>query len=187
MPNLYIIAGPNGAGKTTFAQEFLPKHAKCDQFVNADLIAKGLSPFSPESVAFRAGRLVLEQIHALAKKRCDFGFETTLSGRTYFPMLYDLKAQGYSLHLFYLWVPDLKIALDRIAERVRKGGHDVSEKIVRRRYDKGVRNFFKVYQSLLDSWVIFDNSSAEPRLIAIEKAGILQVADSAMFQQMSKF
>jgi predicted ABC-type ATPase len=102
-------------------------------------------------------------------------------------MLYDLKAQGYSLHLFYLWVPDLKIALDRIAERVRKGGHDVSEKIVRRRYDKGVRNFFKVYQSLLDSWVIFDNSSAEPRLIAIEKAGILQVADSAMFQQMSKF
>ena len=110
-PQLYLIAGPNGAGKTTFARKFLPRYAQCDQFVNADLIAGGLSPFSPEAAALRAGRLMLERIEALAKRREDFGFETTLSGVTYVSLLRRLKAHGYQIHVFFLWIPTVEMAL----------------------------------------------------------------------------
>jgi len=112
-PQLYIIAGPNGAGKTTFAREFLPHYAHCKQFINADLIASGLAPFSPETEALRAGRLMLEQIRSLAKEKADFGFETTLSGVTYAALLRQLKAQGYRIQLFFLWIPTVEIALAR--------------------------------------------------------------------------
>jgi len=185
-PNLYIIAGPNGAGKTTFAREFLPHYAKCENFVNADLIAGGLSPFSPEAAAMRAGRLLLEQIRLLASKRSDFGFETTLSGVTYVSFLRRLKAQGYRMHLFFLWIPTVEVALARIADRVRRGGHDIPEKVVRRRFHKGIQNLFTRYRPLLDLWMLFDNSGAEPRLIAREEVGELRVFDQKLFAKITE-
>ena len=130
-PSLYVIAGPNGAGKTTFAKEFLPHYAKCENFVNADLIAQGLSPFSPAAAGIKAGRLLLKQIHEFAEQRADFAFETTLAGKTYVRFLRRLKQQGYVIHLFFLWIPTVEVALARIADRVRRGGHEIPEKVVR--------------------------------------------------------
>ena len=124
-PNVYIIAGPNGAGKTTFARQFLPLYAKCKNFVNADLIAQGLAPFSPETMGIKAGRILLEQIHHLAEQKSDFAFESTLSGTAYVSFLQKLKSKGYVIHIFYLWVPKVELSLARIKERVAKGGHNV--------------------------------------------------------------
>ena len=110
-PSLYVIAGPNGAGETTFAREFLPHDAKCENFVNADLIAQGLSPFSPAAAGIKAGRLLLKQIHEFAERRADFAFETTLSGKTYVSLLQRFKQQGYAIHLFFLWIPSVELAI----------------------------------------------------------------------------
>jgi predicted ABC-type ATPase len=184
-PNLYIIAGPNGSGKTTFATEFLPRYAKCKNFINADLIAKGLSPFSPQTAAIHAGRLVLKQIRDFSDKKMDFGFETTLSGKTYFPLLKALKARGYCIRLFFLWVPDPGLSLARIKERVTLGGHDVPKEVVLRRFDRSIYNFLKVYQSLLDSWDLFDNSASRPRLIA-KKNGQVEVFDQKLFDEITE-
>jgi len=185
-PTLYIIAGPNGAGKTTFARRFLPVYAECREFVNADLIAQGLAPFSPEAAAFRAGRLMLEEIGKLGRQRRDFGFETTLSGKTYLPLLREMKDRGYSMHLFFLWIPRVELSLERVASRVRQGGHNVPEPVVRRRFNKGISNFFRHYRPLLDSWIIFDNSSETPRIIAQEEAGQLRVTLPELFAILSR-
>lgn len=185
-PNLYIIAGPNGAGKTTFAKEFLPHYAKCDNFVNADLIAQGLSPFSPAAARIKAGRLLLKQIHEFAERRADFAFETTLAGKTYVSLLRRLKQRGYVTHLFFLWIPSVDLAVARIKHRVAEGGHDVPVMDVRRRFGRSVQNFFKVYRPLLDSWTLFDNSTTRPSLIAEEKAGKLALVDAALFAKISK-
>jgi len=185
-PSLYIIAGPNGAGKTTFAREFLPHYAKCENFVNADLIAGGLAPFSPETAALRAGRLLLEQIQLLASKRSDFGFETTLSGVTYASLLQKLKAQGYRIHLFFLWIPSVEMALARIADRVQRGGHEIPELVVRRRFHKGVDHLFGLYRPLLDTWTLFDNSGLAPRPIAREEVGELRVLDQSLFARIKE-
>jgi predicted ABC-type ATPase len=126
-PNLYIIAGPNGAGKTTFARKFLPQYVECLEFVNADFIAGGLSPFAPERAAIHAGRLMLEQIHSLTERGLDFGFETTLSGKTYVKLLQEMKRRGYFIHIFFLWITDVELALERIKLRVRNGGHHIPE------------------------------------------------------------
>lgn len=147
---LYIIAGPNGAGKTTFAKEFLPRDAECLEFVNVDMIAGGLSPFAPQKAAIRAGRLMLEQIHSLRNRGLNFGFETTLSGKTNIKLLKDLKKRGYQIHLYFLWIPTVKLALERIATRVKSGGHDVPELVVRRRFNKSLPNFFK--SSTISLW-----------------------------------
>src|SRR6202140_3136214 len=117
MPNAYIIAGPNGAGKTTFAREFLPHYADCKNFINADLIAQGVSPFSPETAAVRAGRLMLNEIDEFARRGVDFGFETTLSGRAHMNLIRHLKHRGYGVNIFYLWVPSVDLALSRVRER----------------------------------------------------------------------
>jgi len=183
-PCLYIVAGPNGSGKTTFAREFLPDYAHCKEFINADLIAGGLSPFSPEAAAMRAGRLLLEQIHLLASRRNDFGFETTLSGVTYVSLLRRLRAQGYRVQLFFLWIPTVEMALARIADRVRRGGHDIPEKVVRRRFHKGLQNLFTRYRPMLDSWMLFDNSGMIPQLIAREELGEFQVLDQMLFEKI---
>ena len=164
--NLYIIAGPNGAGKTTFAREFLPKFAQCAEFINADLIAQGLSPFSPQRSALKAGKLLLEQIDTLTRSKKDFAFETTLSGRTYLNLLKNLRKRDYVIHLFFLWIPKINLALERIKTRVELGGHDVPEKDVRRRFQRGVVNLFQLYNPVLDSWIIFDNSTEHPTIIA---------------------
>jgi len=126
-PNLYIVAGPNGAGKTTFAREFLPNYADCRNFSNVDLIAAGLAPLAPQTAAFRAGRLVLEEIERFANQRADFGFETTLSGRAYLGLIRELKNKGYELHIFFVSMPNVAVALSRIKKRVLLGGHDVPE------------------------------------------------------------
>jgi len=185
-PTLYIIAGPNGAGKTTFAREFLPHYAKCENFVNADLIAQGLSPFSPAAAGIKAGRLLLKQIHEFAERRADFAFETTLAGKPYVSLLGKLKQQGYTTHLFFLWIPSVELALVRIRERVAKGGHDVPVADVRRRFGRSVQNFLKVYKPLFDSWTVFNTSTAPPALIAKEEGGKLTVADADVFARIFK-
>ncbi|MBI2095395.1 MAG: zeta toxin family protein [Candidatus Omnitrophica bacterium] len=184
--NLYIIAGPNGSGKTTFAKKFLPLYAHCENFINADLIAQGLSPFSPSVAAMKAGRLVLQEIRGLAAKGADFAFETTLSGKTYLSFLKALKSKGYQIHLFFLWIPSAELALGRIKDRVAGGGHDVPAVDVRRRFHRSSYNFLKFYRPLLDSWYLFDNSTAAHCLVAKEKGGKLSVTNAELFMKISK-
>lgn len=185
-PQLYIIAGPNGAGKTTFAKKFLPQYASCNNFVNADLIAGGLSPFSPHSAAIKAGKLLLGEIHNLAGKKLDFAFETTLSGKTHASFLREQRARGYSIHLFFLWIPSVELAIGRIKDRVASGGHDVEDADVRRRFSRSISNLFNIYRPLLDSWYLFDNSTDIPRLIAKEKSGHLAAIDADLFTKISR-
>jgi predicted ABC-type ATPase len=183
-PEIHVIAGPNGAGKTTFALTYLPRYAGCLQFVNADLIAAGLSPFAPETAAVTAGRLMLGQIHRLAAQRADFALETTLAGGGHQAMLRNYRQQGYVVSLYFLWLPTVQLALERVAERVRKGGHNVPEEDVRRRYRRGVRNLFQDYRPLLDTWFVFDNSGPDPRAVAVEHAGALSVVDQQIFRRV---
>jgi predicted ABC-type ATPase len=184
--HIYIIAGPNGAGKTTFAKEFLPHFAKCDEFVNADLIASGLSPFSPGETALQAGRLMLQRIHDLALKNKDFGFETTLSGKSYLPQFRKLRQQGYKIHLIFLWLPNVNLAIKRVEDRVRQGGHHVPEDVIRRRFDRGVRNFFANYQVLSDTWIIYDNSGRSPLKIAFGAGRDEQILDQDQYALLKK-
>jgi predicted ABC-type ATPase len=184
--NVYIIAGPNGAGKTTFATKFLPEYVKCPNFVNADLIARGLSPFSPGAVTIKAGKLVLEQIHYFANKGVDFAFETTLAGKLYVNLLKSLKAKGYNICLFFLWVPNTDLAVSRIKNRVAQGGHDVPTKDVLRRFNRSISNFFRLYQPFLDSWILFDNSGAVPILIAEKKKVKITIVDESLYNDIIK-
>jgi predicted ABC-type ATPase len=153
-PQLRIIAGPNGSGKTTFVRDFLPRYVQVPHFVNADLIAAGLAPFAPETMAMKAGRLVLAEIRRFADQRLDFAFETTLSGRTYEPMLRQFRQQGYLIYLYFLWLPDVALNLKRVAHRVQLGGHNVPEDDVRRRYRRGIANFLNVYRQWADHWIV---------------------------------
>ncbi|MEO6624958.1 MAG: zeta toxin family protein [Burkholderiaceae bacterium] len=164
-PKIIIIAGPNGAGKTTFAREFLPLEADCPIFVNADLIASGLSPFAPESVAIQAGRLMLHEFDQHLEKHESFAFETTLSGLVYAKKIPVWRAAGYKVELFFLGLPTADFAVQRVAERVRQGGHDIPEATIRRRFHSGLRLFGTVYQALVDEWMLFDNAGDEPILL----------------------
>lgn len=165
-PKVYIIAGPNGAGKTTFATHFLPHSENCLEFVNADLVAQGLSPLAPQSATMAAGRIFLQRLQELARLQSDFAFETTLSGKAYVPFLKAIKRQGYAIHLIYLWLNSEKLALARVAFRVKQGGHAVPRQDVIRRYGQGLHQFFHLYQPLVDTWTLFDNSDREPKLVA---------------------
>lgn len=185
-PNCFIIAGSNGAGKTTFATRFLPNYADCVNFINPDLIARGLSPFDPDVALARAGRLVLEGIQQAATSRGDFAFETTLSGRSYVRVIRDLRAAGYRVHMFYLWIPGPELALLRIRERVRQGGHNVPAAAVRRRYARTLGNLIHLYRPLLDTLRAFDNSTREPRLIFEDEDGQTTVYDANLYQQMTR-
>jgi predicted ABC-type ATPase len=161
--DLYIIAGPNGVGKTTFAREFLPNYADCKNFVNADLIAQAMAPFSPETAAVRAGRMMLHEIRSFAQRRVSFAFETTLSGRSYMVLLRQLKAQGYQIHVFFLGVKHVDLALSRVKERVSRGGHDVPEPVIRRRFDRSIRNFLGHYRQLADDWTLSTTQAQPPQ------------------------
>ena len=165
VPRCIIIAGPNGAGKTTFAREFLPRDEGVVHFVNADLIAAGLSPFRPELVALAAGRLLLRELDRLAASRKDFAFESTLSGLTYVSRLRRWRAAGYRIEIVFLSLVSPQLALRRIAARVRQGGHNVPRADVLRRFDRGRVNFDRVYRLLSDAWAVYDNSGPHPRLL----------------------
>ena len=164
---IFVIAGPNGAGKTTFAREFLPKEARCPFFVNADLIAEGISPLAPRAAEIRAGRLMIEEIAAHVQRRESFALETTLSGRRYARMIPQWQEIGYEVVLIYLYLPKVELAIERVRERVRQGGHHVPEEIIRHRYEMGWRNFNHVYRRLVDRWFLYDNSGRVP--IVLEK------------------
>jgi predicted ABC-type ATPase len=164
-PQIIIIAGPNGAGKSTLAPFLLRDAFGPMQFVNADSIAAGLSPFRPDSVAFEAGRLMLRRIHDLARQRENFAFESTLASRSYAPWIEALRRQGYEFHLIFLSLSSADLAVQRVKERVRAGGHDVSEQVVRRRFVGGVRNFFRLYRALADTWLMYDNSTENKPLL----------------------
>jgi predicted ABC-type ATPase len=162
---IIIIAGSNGAGKTTFAREFLPKEAGCPVFVNADLIAAGLAPFEPATVAIRAGRLMIEEMELHVREKRSFAFETTLSGRRYARMIPQWQGIGYRIKLVYLYLQDVKIAIERVHVRVNQGGHDVPEGVIRRRYEGGWKNFQQIYKRLVDTWVLYDNSGETPLMV----------------------
>ena len=162
---IIIIAGPNGAGKTTFARAFLPAEAQCPRFINADLIAAGLSPFLPETAAFKAGRLMLQEIASCAEHGESFAFETTLSGLVYLRHIRDWRELGYHVSLFFLRLPSADMAIARVAERVRQGGHNIPEFAIRRRFDSGRKNFENRYRDAVDAWALYDNSGNEPVLI----------------------
>ena len=164
-PRCILIAGPNGAGKTTFARRYLPENAGVVHFVNADLIAAGLSPLKPEIAAIAAARIVLGEIDRLVADRSDFAFETTLSGLTYVRRIPSWKRAGYRIDIVYLKLSSSRLALRRVAARVRQGGHNVPQADVLRRFARGWDNFQRVYRSLADSWAVYDNSGRAPQLL----------------------
>jgi predicted ABC-type ATPase len=159
-PFVIAIAGPNGAGKSTLAPYLIRDEYGLVEYVNADSIALGLAAFGPESVAFEAGRIMLRRIRSLAGQHTSFAFETTLASRSYARLVKTPRADGYEFHLIYLWLSSADLAVQRVRERVRRGGHNVAEEVIRRRYVKGVRNFFEAYIALADTWGIYDNSSS---------------------------
>ena len=164
-PQVVVIAGPNGAGKTTLAPFLLRETLGVLEYVNADPIALGLSGFDPGSVAFEAGRVMLNRLHDLAEQRKTFAFESTLAGKSYAGWIRKLRNDGYNFQLMFLWLRSPDLAVQRVRERVRAGGHDVAEEIVRRRYPAGLRNFWRLYQPLADTWAVYDNSDVPSPLI----------------------
>jgi predicted ABC-type ATPase len=166
MPNLYIIAGCNGAGKTTASLTILPEILNCREFVNADNIAAGISPFNVEGVAVEAARIMLHRINELLAIGSDFGIETTLATRSYVNLVRKAQAMGYTVSLIYIWLTSPDLALQRVAERVRKGGHNIPEHVVRRRYKLGAHNLFHLFMPICDTWIIADNSMDQLNTIA---------------------
>jgi predicted ABC-type ATPase len=165
-PSVVIIAGPNGAGKSTTAPLILRGALDVLEFVNADDIARGLSPFNIEGAAVAAGRIMLARLRDLARQRVSFAFETTLASRSFVPWLKELKGDGYAFHLVFLWLPSAEFAVTRVASRARQGGHSIPPETIRRRYHGGVRNFFRLYRPIATTWVVFDSSDARRLLIA---------------------
>jgi predicted ABC-type ATPase len=166
-PQVIVIAGPNGAGKTTLSPFLLRDKLGVLEYVNADPIALGLSGFDPASVAFEAGRVMLNRLHDLAEQHRTFAFETTLAAKSYARWIQELHNRGYKFQLSFLWLRSADLAVQRVRERVRSGGHDVAEEVVRRRYEKGLRNLWTLYMPLADAWSVYDNSaSPDPVLMA---------------------
>lgn len=166
-PTAIVLAGVNGAGKTTASRSLLAKTLRVMSFVNADVIAQGLSGFDPDAAAMRAARIMLEQLHDLAAQRANFAFETTLAARSYAGWLNSLRLSGYDVHLFYFWLDNVDLAIARVAARVQKGGHHIPEATIRRRYDRSIRNLFELYLPVVTSWRVYDNSvHGFPRLIS---------------------
>ncbi len=164
--NLYVVAGCNGAGKTTASFTILPEIIKCKEFVNADEIAKGLSPFHPENVAFESGRIMLNRINELLKENKTFAFETTLSSRSYKNKIIEAKAKGYTVTLLFFWLQSVELAKARVRIRVSEGGHNISPDVIERRYFRGIKNLFDLYLPIVDGALVFDNSHGEHELLA---------------------
>ncbi len=163
---IYIISGCNGAGKTTASYTILPEILNCKEFVNADNIAAGLSPFQPEKVAFEAGRIMLERIEFLLLSNATFAIETTLSSKSYKTKFEQAIKNGYQVKLLFFWLPTVEMAVNRVKIRVSEGGHNIPKDVIVRRYYRGIQNLFKIYIPLCNEWAVFDNSDGEPLLIA---------------------
>ncbi|WP_462218898.1 zeta toxin family protein [Ferruginibacter sp.] len=166
MPNLYIIAGCNGAGKTTASYTVLPEILNCKEFINADEIARGLSPFQPEKVAITAGRIMLQRIDELINLKVDFAIETTLTTKSYTKMIEVARLNGYNIKLAYLWLNNVDLAIERVNARVKEGGHNIPEDVIRRRYKKGIFNLINIFIVLCDYWLVFDNSDESFTFVA---------------------
>lgn len=185
-PKLVMLAGPNGAGKTTASQQLLRGVYSVPIFVNADTIAAELSPDTPEAVAIRAGRIMLARIHELVRAREDFGFETTLATRSFAPFVRQAINEGYEFHLVFLWLPTANAAVARVADRVERGGHNIPEATIRRRYSAGIRNLFALYLPLATHWRIIHNGLLKPRKIAEGGATPLRVYDRRVWEKLLK-
>lgn len=187
-PCIIVLAGPNGAGKSTLAPALLHGQLQVNHFVNADVIAQGLSGFAPESTALAAGRIMLRHMSDLARRRISFSFETTLSSRTFSPWLATLRSTGYRVHLIFLWLPSPGFARQRVALRVQSGGHNVPPEVISRRFFGGIKNLFDLYLPVSDSWRIYDSSGIDtPRRIAHGSCSdIAQIDDPAIWSQLRK-
>ena len=184
-PQLVILAGPNGAGKSTLAPELLQEFG-VREFVNADVIARGLSAFDPDSAAFEAGRVMLARLKMLGRQRSSFAFETTLASRTFVPWLRELDAQGFEIRLFFVWLADPAMCVERVAKRVRSGGHHVPPETVHRRYQRGIWNFGNLYRPLAATWGVFDNTGDQgPQILAKgSRMTVTTVKDEERWQQL---
>lgn len=188
MPKLYIISGCNGAGKTTASYTVLPDLLECREFVNADEIARGLSPFNPESVAIEAGRLMLGRIEELLTSHADFAFETTLATRSYTSLVRRAQQQGYHVYLLYFWLETPELAIDRVKMRVAAGGHNIQEEVIRRRYKSGIKNLFELYLPICDYWMVVNNSQTPFAIIAEGSKECVQTTyDLPTFQKLQHY
>lgn len=186
--NLYIIAGCNGAGKTTASFTILPEIIECKEFVNADEIAKGLSPFQPEKVAFEAGRIMLERINELLEKEESFAFETTLSTKSYKKKIKKAGQKGYIVTMLFFWLQNVELAKERVKTRVSEGGHNIEPDVIERRYIRGIQNLFEIYLPLVDGVFIFDNSRGKHELLAQKTVdGELTVIDELNFNKLKQY
>lgn len=185
---LYIIAGCNGAGKTTASFTILPEILDCKEFVNADEIAKGLSPFQPEKVSFEAGRIMLKRINELLSENENFAFETTLSTLSYKNKIIKAKEKGYRVTLLFFWLQNIKLAKERVKMRVLEGGHNIESNVIERRYFKGIKNLFNIYLPIVDGALIFDNSEGKHELIADKQIdGLLNIINKDKFNLLKKY
>lgn len=185
---IYIISGCNGAGKTTASYTILPEILNCKEFVNADNIAAGLSPFQPEKVAFEAGRIMLERIEFLLLSNATFAIETTLSSKSYKTKFEQAIKNGYEVKLLFFWLPTVEMAIYRVAIRVSEGGHNIPKDVILRRYSRGIQNLFKIYIPLCNEWVVFDNSDGAPIMIAQgvkSKIDVIQIENWNLFKENS--
>ena len=185
MPNLYIIAGCNGAGKTTASFTVLPEMLDCQEFINADGIAKGLSPFNPEKAAIEAGRLMLSKINSYVKNKIDFAFETTLATRSYVNTIQKTKENDYKVTLLFFWLDSVELAKERVQTRVLEGGHNIAENVIIRRYFAGIKNLFDLYIPICDYWMIFNNSNPSIEMIAEGNLNVkLKIENNRIFETL---
>jgi len=186
-PQIIILAGPNGAGKSTTAPLLLRDTFAVDEFVNADTIAYGLSAFAPEKAALEAGKIMLRRLSELSTKRTNFAFETTLASRSFAPWLTQLIKSGYSTHLMFLTLPDVELAITRVAKRVRLGGHSIEEAVIRRRFTAGLRNLFELYMPVVTSWKLYDNSRpSAPHVIASRYGNTVRVQSKSAYENLKR-
>ncbi|RTY71595.1 zeta toxin [Flavobacterium sp. GSP27] len=186
--NLYIIAGCNGAGKTTASFTILPDILDCKEFVNADEIAKGLSPFQPEKVSFEAGRIMIKRVNELLEINENFAFETTLATKSYKSKVIKAQSKNYTVTLLFFWLQNVDLAIERVKTRVLEGGHNIETEVIRRRYKNGIKNLFEIYLSIVDEVMIFDNSGGKPELIAEKTLETeINILNEMKFDKLKKY